>query len=92
MCALVAAAEGEPPRVAEGAWGGTGIALTVDAGGGRFELDCAHGTIDAALSLDGDGSFDVPGTFVQERPGPVRRERPIRAKPSVASDASTASP
>jgi hypothetical protein len=61
-----------PARVAEGTWGGTGIALTVTAEGARFELDCAHGTIDAPLSLDGDGRFEVAGTFIQERPGPVR--------------------
>ena len=62
-------------RVAEGRWGGTGIALDVTASGAKVELNCAHGTIEGALSLDDKGGFDLPGTLVRERPGPVRMDR-----------------
>ena len=59
----------------EGRWGGTGIAVEVTASGARIELDCAHGTIDSPLTLDDEGAFDLPGTFVRERPGPVRMDQ-----------------
>jgi hypothetical protein len=62
------------PRVADGRWGGVGIALDVTASGARIELDCAHGTIDTTLSLDAEGRFDAPGRLVRERPGPVRMD------------------
>ena len=62
------------PRVADGRWGGVGLSLDVTSTGARIELDCAHGTIDAPLSLDADGAFDVPGRLVRERPGPVRMD------------------
>jgi hypothetical protein len=61
-------------RIAPGSWGGVGIALEVTDSGARIELDCAHGTIDAALALDAEGGFDLPGTLVRERPGPVRMD------------------
>lgn len=54
------------------AWGGTGIALEVTAGGGRVEYDCAHGTIDQPLVFDRRGRFDVPGMHFPEHGGPVR--------------------
>ena len=62
------------PRVADGRWGGVGLSLDVTSTGARIELDCAHGTIDAPLSLDADGAFDAPGRLVRERPGPVRMD------------------
>jgi len=65
---------GSPSRVAEGRWGGLGIAIEVTASGATIELDCAHGTIDEPLLLDADGRFELPGKFVRERPGPVRED------------------
>src|SRR4030095_8009867 len=65
-------------RVPEGDWGGEHVSLTVDAKGARVELDCAHGTATAALTLDGEGRFDVPGYFVQEHGGPNREEEDDR--------------
>ena len=61
-------------RVPPGVWGGTGIAIEVTASGARIELDCAHGTIEGPLALDAEGGFDLPGTLVRERPGPVRED------------------
>ena len=78
--ALFAAAPTPPPeaRVPEGRWGGVGLALDVTATGANIELDCAHGTIDAPLDLDAEGNFDLPGTLILERPGPVREGEPER--------------
>lgn len=82
------------PRVAEGRWGGVGIALDVTVSGARIELDCAHGTIDAPLALDAQGAFDLPGTLVRERPGPVREGQtetiePVRYTGRLEGDALT---
>jgi hypothetical protein len=72
--------KGTKMTVAE--WGGRGIGLTMDEQTGRYnvEMDCAHGTISQALTLDANGRFDAAGTFTQERPGPVRLDRPDNTK------------
>ncbi|HEX8852205.1 MAG TPA: hypothetical protein VF754_01890 [Pyrinomonadaceae bacterium] len=67
--------------VAAGIWGGEHISLEVTEGGARIEYDCAHGTIDRALSLDRRGRFDVKGTHVEERGGPVREGASERGYP-----------
>ena len=54
----------------EGIWGGRGVALRVRAEGAGVEFDCAHGEIEGGVELDGEGRFDVRGTFVPEG-GPV---------------------
>jgi hypothetical protein len=61
----------ENGEVPAGAWGGRGASLTVESSGAKLELDCAHGRIEGRLVLDGDDHFELPGTFVRERPGPV---------------------
>jgi hypothetical protein len=53
-------------RVPVGVWGGAHLELTVTDLGGTSEFDCAHGTLDSALAVDGEGRFDVPGTLVRE--------------------------
>ncbi len=58
-------------RVAKGAWGGPHISLTVTDGGAEAEFDCAHGRVGRILP-DAEGRFDVEGTLVPERGGPVR--------------------
>ena len=70
--AAISAPKEESRTVPAGAWGGNGIALTVDESGAKLELDCAHGRIAQPLALDADGRFELTGTFVRERPGPVR--------------------
>ena len=57
-----------------GNWGGDHAGLQVTEKGARLELDCAHGSIEGPIALDAQGSFDVPGTYVPEAPGPVRRD------------------
>jgi hypothetical protein len=72
----------ETRRAPEGRWGGTGISIQVDSSGAKLEFDCAHGTIDAPLLLDSDGRFDLSGTFVPERPGPVRMGQEEKSEPA----------
>lgn len=63
-----------PPSTApDGDWGGTGIRVTVRSGGAEFDLDGAHGKASGPLALDAEGRFDVAGTLVRERPGPIRQ-------------------
>jgi hypothetical protein len=81
------AAGGGERTLPTGAWGGDQILLEVAAGGSTVELDCAHGAVQEAIRLDGDGRFDVGGTFVREQGGPVREgqedARPARYSGSV---------
>jgi hypothetical protein len=55
-----------------GVWGGEHISLELTASGGTVEFDCAHGTLSRKLVPDKNGRFIVPGTYVEERGGPVR--------------------
>jgi hypothetical protein len=72
LAACGSAAGGERRALPAGAWGGDHIALAVTAEGAAVELDCAHGTVEERIEIDGDGRFDAGGTFVREHGGPVR--------------------
>jgi hypothetical protein len=72
----------DPTIVPAGLWGGQHVALEVGAADARLELDCAHGTIDEPLRLDGDGRFDAAGVFVPEHGGPVRPDEPPDRRPA----------
>lgn len=67
----------------KGTWGGEHIGLEVTDGGGRVEYDCAHGTIDQKIDTDAGGGFEVRGTHVRERGGPVRKGVPEDRHPAV---------
>jgi hypothetical protein len=70
-----AAPENRAQTTITGSWGGTGTGLEAPEGEeARVELDCAHGSIPAPLTVAGDGSFDWRGTFVPERGGPTRQK------------------
>ena len=71
-----------PDTVELGAWGGEHIALEVTNAGAHVEFDCAHGTIDSPLTLDGKGQFAVKGSFTRERGGPVRLDKPSEGQPA----------
>ena len=62
--------------VPSGVWGAQHVNLDVSSAGARIEYDCAHGTIDGPLALDAGNRFDVRGTHVRERPGPVPEDEP----------------
>ncbi len=84
-----------PASVPEGAWGGVGLKLLVNARDVRVELDAAHGTIEGSLSLDSEGRFEANGTLVRERPGPTRAggedagAEPARYRGTIAGDTVT---
>lgn len=58
--------------LAAGAWGGDTVIFEVVADGADLEFECARGRIDKAITLDGKGDFDLPGTFGAEGRGPAR--------------------
>lgn len=66
-----------------GVWGGKHISLEVTKTGGRLEYDCAHGTIDEKIILDGKGQFRVSGTHVEEHGGPARQSERSGGYPVV---------
>jgi hypothetical protein len=59
-----------------GQWGGDRANLTIDAKGGQIEMDCAHGSFAAPLTLDKAGRFTGKGVLVSHRPGPSRIDVP----------------
>jgi hypothetical protein len=68
-----------PPS--ETVWGGPHVRLVITANGAEVEFDCAHGEIKAPVKGDAQGRFDLPGTFVRERGGPVRSDETESAEP-----------
>ena len=76
------ARSGRMDNVLTGTWGGQHMRLEVSSSGASIEFDCAHGTIDQPMTLDSRGYFDVRGTLVTERGGPVREGE--RSDPSAA--------
>ncbi len=42
--------------------------------GAQLEFDCAAGEITEPLTIDGNGDFDVHGTYAAEHPGPTTRD------------------
>lgn len=59
-------------RLPHGLWGGEHVRLEVDETGARLEFDCAHSTVAAPVTLDGQMHFDFEGVYVSERGGPER--------------------
>jgi hypothetical protein len=64
-----------------GPWGGDHALLTVNAASAAIEFDCAHGTLQAPITLT-HGDFDVAGEFVQEHGGPIRVDEPAVRQPA----------
>ena len=65
-----------------GTWAGEHIVMEVAGAGATVEFDCAHGTLDAPLTLDSGGRFDIAGSFTPERGGPTRGDSASRAVPA----------
>ena len=66
---------------AAGNWGGEHVGLVTTDSGARLDFDCANGSIDQPITPDGQGRFDVTGTYVREGPGPVRPDQ-LRGQPA----------
>ena len=69
-------------RLAQGAWGGPHIRLTVGDSSATIEYDCAHGQIDGPLVVDSRGRFSLKGTHSPEHPGPVRDNEQSTGQPA----------
>lgn len=52
-----------PDQVPEGTWGGDDAGMIVVSDGAHVHVGCTLGDIPRAIPLDGDGRFDVPGTY-----------------------------
>jgi len=61
-----------PDPVMTGRWGAAHIGLILDTAGGKLGYDCAVGTIDRAVILNGEGEFHERGTYTPGTGGPVR--------------------
>ncbi len=80
--AVSAAQQGE--SLTPGSWGGEHVRMEVTETGATIESDCAHGTIDHAITTEAGGRFKAKGSYVRERGGPEREEeREGRGTPVV---------
>ena len=61
-----------PDALTPGVWGGEHIRFEVTEGGASVEYDCAHGTVEGRIVVDGRGRFSVKGTHYEEHGGPSR--------------------
>src|SRR5215212_7339950 len=70
-------------RISTGLWGGEHININVGAKSAAIEYDCAHGEISGPLKVDRDGNFNLRGTHVPERGGPVRAGETPTGQPAT---------
>lgn len=85
---MACAEEATGPELS-GTWGGRHLELFVFEDSARIEFECALGTIDQALRVDGSGRFDVRGVYVRGHGGPIREgeipdEHPARYEGQVS--------
>ena len=64
--------KGAPEALTPGVWGGEHIRFEVTERGANVEYDCAHGTVEGRIVVDGRGRFSVKGTHYEEHGGPSR--------------------
>jgi hypothetical protein len=79
ICATVLVYSRMVERIPRGEWGGIHINMNVGERSATIEYDCAHGEISGPLNIDGEGKFQLAGTFTPERGGPVRADETARA-------------
>jgi hypothetical protein len=70
-------------KIPAGRWGGQHINIEVSANSAEIEYDCAHGTVQGPLEIDGNGRFRLRGTHTLERGGPVRRDESANTHPAL---------
>jgi hypothetical protein len=71
---MVPATSHKTQRISLGVWGGDHIQIDVARASATIEYDCAQGTINGPLTIDRTGKFNLSGTHVRERGGPVRQD------------------
>jgi hypothetical protein len=70
-----------------GTWGGDHVRMDVTGRGATFDFDCAHGSVEVPVRVDERGRFSAAGTYVRERPGPIRVGSEPSARPASYSGA-----
>lgn len=70
-------------RLATGVWGGQHINIEVGEKSATIEYDCANGSIDGPLVVDGNGKFSWRGTHRMERGGPIRADEKPKEYPAT---------
>lgn len=70
-------------RIATGVWGGQHINLEAGEKSATIEYDCANGSIDGPLVVDGNGKFNWRGTHRMERGGPIRADEKPKEYPAT---------
>ncbi len=58
------------------------MVLTMSESSTHVEFDCAHGDMSRPIQTDRQGRFNLAGTLVRERGGPVRRDAPVDSHPA----------
>lgn len=71
--------------IRQGTWGGKGVVLEVSGSGASIEYDCGYGSISEPIVPDKNGHFEVKGTHVTERPGPVHVGQDDGERPAIYS-------
>jgi hypothetical protein len=66
-----------PSLTLDGQWGGEHVVLTSSESATHLEFDCAHGDLSSRIKTDSQHRFNLAGTFVRERGGPVRRDAAV---------------
>lgn len=69
-------------KLTSGVWGGAHARMEVVEDGVNFEFDCGTGRINQPVALDGEGRFDLKGTFIVEHAGPIRRDEKENVRPA----------
>jgi len=85
LCVVVLVYARMMERIPRGEWGGTYISMKVGERSATIEYDCAHGEIPGPLNVDGEGKFELRGTFTPERGGPVRADETERGQAATYS-------
>ncbi len=85
VCGVVLVYSRMMERIPRGEWGGTHINMNVGEQSATIEYDCAHGEIPGPLNIDGEGKFELAGTFTPERGGPIRAVEISRARKATYS-------
>jgi hypothetical protein len=90
LALLVATAHAKAHGLPPGTWGGDRAILVVSEQGGEIDFECANGRIREPITPDGDGGFDVKGTFAPQHAGPTRDDdvdaEPVRYKGRIEKE------
>ena len=82
MCTLAYSRASRPRSIVSGTWGADHIRINVVNGSATIDYDCANGIINGPLSVDRAGKFNLNGSHIRERGGPIRRDQKTDRRPA----------